>query len=214
MYDLYVVTDGELSLGRTHEDVAELSYLGGADVVQLRDKRMSGLELFNTAVKIKTLAKEYGKLFIVNDRVDVALASDADGVHLGQSDIPVKAVRKSVPEDVIIGVSVTSVKEALKAEKDGADYVALSPVFDTASKDDAGRGKGLDVLREIRDAVSIPVVAIGGIGPSNASAVIEAGADGIAVISAVVSQPDITKAATDLRSIVIEAKIKASKGHR
>jgi thiamine-phosphate pyrophosphorylase len=191
---------------RTHEEIAEQSYIGGADVVQLRDKNMNSLEYFKTAMKISVLAKEYGKLFIVNDRIDIALASDADGVHLGQSDIPAKAARRIVPEDMIIGVSVGNAKEAKEAEKAKADYVALSPIFDTLSKGDAGSGKGMEMLFEIRNAVNIPVIAIGGINESNAFSVIEGGADGIAVISAVTEKEDMAQAVRNLKEIVKEAK--------
>lgn len=212
MYSLYVVTDAHLSNRKSHEEIAELAYLGGADVVQLREKNMSSKDLFETAVKIKKLAREYGKMFIVNDRLDIALAADADGVHVGQSDIPVKAIRKAVSVDFIIGASVLTVAQAKKAEKDGADYVALSPIFDTNTKSDAGHGKGLQTLKEIRAAVSIPVLAIGGINESNAAQVIAAGADGIAVVTAVISQPDVSGAANCLRAIVVNAKVKASSG--
>lgn len=206
MYELYVVTDRGLSKGRSHEEVAERSFRGGADVVQLRDKQMGTLDYYMTAVRIRALAKEYGRIFIVNDRVDIALASDADGVHIGQSDIPAKAVRRMVPEDFIIGVSVGNVTEARNAEKAGADYVALSPIFDTGTKEDAGSGRGMEMLVKIRSAVKIPVLAIGGIGKDNVSGIIKAGADGVAVISAVVSQDDITAAVRELKDLISKSK--------
>ena len=205
MYDLYVVTDDKLSLGRSHVEVAELSYRGGADIVQLRVKD-NNERFLGWAKEISAISKRYGRTFIVNDDVDIAIASGADGVHVGQEDTPVQEVRKRVPGDFIIGVSVGNVEEAVEAEKGGATYVALSPIFDTASKDDAGHGHGLRMMREIRDAVSIPAIAIGGINKSNAADVIKPGADGVAVISAVVSQPDIPKAAKELRSIVVSSK--------
>ena len=201
-YCLYVVTDDRLSNGLSHVEVARRSYEGGADIVQLRvkDNDPSFLEW---AKEISSISKSYGRLFIVNDDVDIALQSGADGVHLGQGDTPVEEVRKRVPKDFIIGVSVGNAEEARVAERNGATYVALSPIFDTASKDDAGHGHGLETLREIRAAVSIPVVAIGGINKVNTPDIIRAGADGVAVISAVVSQPDVTAAAKELRDIVI-----------
>jgi thiamine-phosphate pyrophosphorylase len=147
-----------------------------------------------------------GTLFIVNDRLDVALACGADGVHLGQDDIRASVARQLAPPLFIIGVSVGTVDEAVRAERDGADYIAVSPVFPTASKDDAGPGHGLDALRKIRNTVTIPVIAIGGISRENAQDVIAAGADGVAVISAVVGSPDITRAARELKAIVRKAK--------
>ncbi len=145
------------------------------------------------------MAREAGVLFIVNDRPDVALACGADGVHLGQSDMPVGTARQLAPPGFVIGASVGTVREAQEAEQSGADYVALSPVFATGSKDDAGPGHGLDELRAIRAAVRLPVLAIGGITRENAAEVIAAGADGIAVISAVVAAADIAGAARELR---------------
>lgn len=207
-YDLYVVTDDVLSNGRSHVEIAESAYEGGADTVQLRVKK-DRQRMLEYAMGISKISKRFGRTFIVNDDVDVAVRSGADGVHVGQSDLPVSEVKKIVPDGFIIGVSVGSAEEAIKAEKDGASYVALSPIFDTSSKSDAGHGHGLQVLREIRSAVNIPVLAIGGINEDNVSEVIEAGADGVAVISAVVSKGDIAGAARDLR-----AKITASKARR
>jgi thiamine-phosphate pyrophosphorylase len=145
-------------------------------------------------------------LFIVNDRLDVAITCGADGVHIGQDDMSVSTARQLAPPGFIIGVSVASVEDAIEAERDGADYLSLSPIFSTASKDDAGPGHGLDRLREIRRAVSIPVIAIGGINRQNVRDVIEAGADGVAVISAAVASPDITTAVRELRDLVREYK--------
>ena len=201
-YCLYVVTDDRLSNGLSHVEVARRSYEGGADIVQLRVKD-NDPRFLEWAKEISSISKSYGRLFIVNDDVDIALQSGADGVHVGQGDTPVEEVRKRVPKDFIIGVSVGNAEEARIAERNGATYVALSPIFDTASKDDAGHGHGLETLREIRGAVSIPVVAIGGINKTNTPEIIKAGADGVAVISAVVSQLDVTAAAKELRDIVI-----------
>jgi thiamine-phosphate pyrophosphorylase len=147
-----------------------------------------------------------GTILIVNDRLDVALACGADGVHLGQDDIRADVARQIAPPGFIIGVSVGTVDEALKAEKDGADYIAISPLFSTGSKNDAGPGCGLDALREIRRNVSIPVIAIGGIKRNNVHDVIAAGADGIAVISAIVGSMDISAEARELKSLVSASK--------
>ena len=204
--DLYVITDETISGGCSHAGIARQAALGGADVIQLRDKTCSMLELLRTARDLRSIIWKSGTLFIVNDRLDVAMASGADGVHFGQDDMRVSTARQLAPPGFIIGVSVGTTGEAVEAERDGADYLAISPTFSTASKDDAGPGRGLDRLREIRGVVSIPVIAIGGINRENVMDVIVAGADGIAVISAVVASPDITVAARELRDFVKECK--------
>lgn len=205
-YDLYVITDEALAGGLSHPEVASRAVGGGADVIQLRDKVLGCRDLIRIGREIRAITKPAGALFIINDRLDVALACGADGVHLGQGDIGPGIARQLAPPGFIIGVSVSSVEEALAAEADGADYVALSPVFGTPSKADAGPGHGLGRLRKIREAVKIPVLAIGGIGPGNVRDVIRAGADGIAVISAVVSAPDIAGATRDLKRIIRQAR--------
>ncbi|HJJ48962.1 MAG TPA: thiamine phosphate synthase [Methanocorpusculum sp.] len=203
---LYVVTDEKLSNGKSHAEIAREAVKGGADIIQLRDKCAESRKLYESACEIREITR--GKaLFIVNDRLDIALASNADGVHVGQSDLPVSVVRKLSPPGFIIGISVGSIEEARKGLADGADYVAVSPVFDTASKSDAGAGHGVNTIIEIRKAFSdAKILGIGGINKTNVREVIKAGLDGIAVISAVVSAPDITKAALDLKEIVLEAK--------
>lgn len=195
MKGLYVVTDERLSNGLSHVEIAELACRGGADIIQLRDKTMPDGLFLETARSMKKVCSSFGARFIVNDRLGIALESGADGAHLGQSDIPISEARRIAPGSFILGCSVGSPEEAVKAEAEGADYVALSPVFDTTSKDDADPGHGLEVLSEIRKAVGIPVFAIGGIDMGNVESVILAGADGAAVISAVVSRPDVEEAA-------------------
>ncbi len=205
-YCLYVVTDDKLSNGLSHIEVAKRAYEGGADVVQLRAKGMDRQHMLEMAKEISAISKSYGGLFIVNDDPDVAIDSGADGVHVGQEDASVRSIRERMPDrDFIIGVSVGNPEEAMEAEFEGASYVALSPIFDTTSKDDAGHGHGLETLKEIRKAVNIPVIAIGGINKENAPDIIRAGADGVAVISAVVSQPDIVAAARELRKIIVDS---------
>ncbi|PWR72198.1 thiamine phosphate synthase [Methanospirillum lacunae] len=194
-YELYVVTDEELSHGVSHVEIARQAVAGGADVIQLRDKKLPGRDLFRIACDIRAVTAGSGALFIVNDRLDIALASNADGVHIGKQDLPLSVIRPLAPSPFIIGVSVSSVEQAKVSEEEGADYVAISPVFSTGSKHDAGPGLGLGLVREISEAVSIPVIGIGGIHADNAGNIFRAGADGVAVISAVVSQPDITEAA-------------------
>jgi thiamine-phosphate pyrophosphorylase len=204
--DPYVITDETIAAGRTHTEIARLAIAGGADAIQLRDKCCGTRELCRTGRQIREITRKTGTLFIVNDRLDVALACGADGVHLGQGDLRVDVVRQLAPRSFVIGVSVGNAGEAVNADKAGADYVTLSPVFSTTSKNDAGPGHGLAALREIRAEVSIPVIAIGGISRDNVGAVIGAGADGVAVISAVVGQSDIMAAARDLKDRITAAK--------
>lgn len=205
-FELYVVTDEDIGRGRTHAEIAELSIAGGADTIQLRDKSCSSGELVRVGRTLREITRRSSTLFIVNDRLDVALACGADGVHLGQGDLRADVARQIAPPGFIIGVSVSSVEEAMQAGQEGADYVALSPVFSTGSKPDAGPGHGLLVLREIRRHVSIPVIAIGGINRDTIPDVIAAGADGVAVISAVVGAVDITAAARDLKTLITRSK--------
>ncbi len=201
-YDLYVVTDEKLIPGLTHKKIAEKAVAGGADVIQLRDKEMTGRELFITACEIRDITRTAGALFIVNDRIDIAIASGADGVHLGQDDLPLYNARQLTPDDFIIGISVGSVTEAFDAEAGGADYVAVSPVFGTGTKPDAGPGHGTPLITAIKQNISIPVIGIGGIQKENVSEVLVSGADGVAVISAVICSDDIVKAAQDLKSLI------------
>ena len=205
-YELYVITDESLSKGLSHVEIAKRAIAGGADAIQLRDKTLSGKDLIQAAKELRVVTKNAGVAFIVNDRLDIALLCDADGVHLGQDDIPAKLVRAVAPEGFMLGVSARNVEEAVLAERDGADYIGLGPICDTTSKDDAGDGCGFDVIGEVKSRVSIPVIAIGGLGPLNAEKAIRAGADGLAVISAVVSQDDIAKAASILKFMIAKAK--------
>jgi thiamine-phosphate pyrophosphorylase len=205
-YDLYVVTDEKLRKGRTHTQIAQEAVNGGADVIQLRDKEMSGYRLFNTACEIRNITRSAGALFIVNDRIDIAMASGADGVHLGQDDLPLIKARQLAPKNFLIGISVGSVTEAVNAETGGADYVAVSPVFGTGTKPDAGPGHGTAILKAICQNISIPVIGIGGITKENATDVLFSGADGIAVVSAVISSDDIEKASRELKLLIRHCK--------
>jgi len=205
-YDLYVVTDEGLSKGLTHTELARRALEGGADVIQLRDKSIGGRKLMEHALEIRKLTKKAGAMLIVNDRLDIALAAKADGVHLGQEDMSIKDARPFCPRGFTIGLTVHNADEAVDAEALGADYVGLSPIFQTGSKGDAGPACGVDMVRRVKAEVRIAVVAIGGIGPSNAREVLEAGADGLAVISAVVSQDDVAGAARRLKAIISEFK--------
>jgi len=194
---LYVISDTTRSNGRTHEEVVAAAVAGGAKLIQLREKALPARELYPVALRLRELTRKAGALFIINDSVELALVSDADGVHLGQDDMPVEAARKLLGPDRVIGVSTHSLEQALSAEREGADYIGFGPVFPTSTKD-AGEAKGLDALREIRSRTKIPIVAIGGIDKGNAGGVIAAGADAVAVISAVTMAEDIREAVEKL----------------
>jgi thiamine-phosphate pyrophosphorylase len=200
---LYVITDERVSRGRSHLQVAEAAILGGADVIQLRDKTTSGGRLYRVALQLRKLANEAKVSFIVNDRLDIALASDADGVHVGQGDLPASVVRKIMGPGKVLGVSADTVEEARMAEKDGADYLGVGPVFEAReTKSDAGEPLGLELIAKIRRQCRLPIVAIGGIKAENARLVQEAGADAAAVISAIVAADDIAQAARQLKDLL------------
>ena len=205
-WSLYVVTDAGLSRGRSHEEVLQAAIEGGATVVQLRDKEATTRQLVEMGRRLRELAHRMEATFIVNDRLDVALAVDADGVHVGQDDMPAALTRKLMGPGKIVGVSASTVEEALQAQADGATYVAASPVFSTPTKTDAPPPTDLDGLTAIAQAVRVPVIAIGGINSENAEAVIRAGAAGVAVVSAVVAAPDVAAAARQLRERIEAAR--------
>lgn len=206
MFDLYVVTDSGLSKGRTDAEVARLAYEGGADAVQLRMKNADGREMLEQAVQIREAADEMCRFFFVNDRVDIAMASGADGVHLGQTDMPLEKARDLMGETAIIGVSVDNVEQAIAAAEGGADYIGVGSIFRTSTKPDAKQSVGLGAIYEIRQAVDIPIVAIGGINRGNIQDVIRAGADSAAVVSAVVAQDDIKASAHELRDLILKVR--------
>ncbi|MBM2824832.1 MAG: Thiamine-phosphate synthase [Dehalococcoidales bacterium] len=181
---LYVIIDTPALKGRHHVEMANQAINGGAITIQLRDKLLSRRELLPIAQELQNLCTERGVLFIVNDYLDVALAVDADGLHVGQDDLPVKTSRQLLPMGKILGVSAITVEEAIAAQSDGADYIAVGPIYPTPSKETTVV-VGLERLRQVRQAITLPLVAIGGITQHNAAAVISAGADAVAVISAV-----------------------------
>ncbi|MDR3075356.1 MAG: thiamine phosphate synthase [Candidatus Methanoplasma sp.] len=206
MFELCVITDRVLSGGRSESEVAGLAYSGGADIVQLRMKGSDGKEMLEQAREIKRLSDKYSRFFIVNDRIDIAILSDADGVHLGQSDVPAGCARELLGDDKLIGVTVHNAEEAAEAESNGADYVCVGSVFRTDTKRDARQNVGLDTVFTVREAVDIPVLAIGGINRGNIQDVIRAGADGAAVVSSVVSRNDISAAAHELRDMILKVR--------
>jgi thiamine-phosphate pyrophosphorylase len=191
---LHVLTDRDWSRGRSTLDVARQALQGGATVIQLRDKTASTHELVAQGIALRELTREFGALFIVNDRIDVALAVDADGAHVGQDDMPATLARRLLGPDRILGVSVASVKEAEAAYEAGADLLGVGPIYPTQAKADAGLVTGPGLLSEIARCVPLPLVAIGGITAENAGETIRAGATGIAVIREVVAAEDIMTA--------------------
>ncbi len=197
-FDLYVITENVPELARDHLDVARAAVAGGASAVQLRDKNISGRELLDLARSIMSLKIKYDFQVFINDRLDIAMAVSADGVHLGQSDISVINAKRIAPTEMIIGVSATNYDEALKAERDGADYLGVGPIFFTSSKNNAADPIGPEVLKYICSSVKIPVIAIGGIRGDNMDSIMEAGADGIAVISAVTRASNMQAAVSGL----------------
>lgn len=202
-YTLYVCTDRGLMSSATIEESVEQAILGGCTVIQLREKECSSREFFETARKVKEITKRYQVSLIINDRVDIALAVDADGVHVGQSDLPAKVVRKLLGKDKIIGVSAAKVEEAVQAQEDGADYLGVGAMFATGTKTNT-RSVSIEDLKKICSSVQIPIVAIGGIHEDNAASLKNTGIAGLAVVSAVVAQPDVALAAARLKKIFTE----------
>jgi thiamine-phosphate pyrophosphorylase len=187
---LIVITDRALSAPRSIEQVVEGALAGGARAIQLRDKEAGARELLHSAVRLRQLTRAAGALLFVNDRFDVALAAGADGVHLGPHDLPVAEVRAVVPPAFLIGYSTDQVDLALRAVEDGADYIGCGAVFPTTGKADVGEVIGVEGLRTVVEAVPVPVVGIGGISVENVSHVRATGAAGVAVIGAVVRDPE------------------------
>jgi thiamine-phosphate pyrophosphorylase len=180
---LYFITDRKVC-NLSYEEMTLLVLDAGVKCVQYRDKRSSRKKVYEHAVNLRRITAEYNAVFIVNDHADISLAVDADGVHLGQNDLPIKEARKIMGRKKIIGISTHNLEQAIDAEKQGADYIGFGPVFHTLTKD-AGIPMGTDILKEIKKAVDIPVVAIGGISPKNCRSVLDTGVDAIAVASAI-----------------------------
>jgi thiamine-phosphate pyrophosphorylase len=202
---LYVIIDAEVLRGRREVEVTRQVIRGGAKVVQLRDKTRSKGEVEKIALEMKELCKEHGLPFIVNDHLDIALAVGADGLHLGQRDFSVATARRLLPLDKVIGCSTKTEEQAVKAETEGADYLAVGSLYPTTTKVETIL-VGIERLREIKSVVSLPVVAIGGINRENAAEVVGAGANALAVISAVLSAEDVEEATRQLASRIEEAR--------
>ena len=190
-YRLYLVTDPRLHKGYSVLEQVELALRGGIRIIQLREKELPEPDFIGLATEALKLTRSYDAFLIINDFVKVAQAAGADGLHLGQEDMSLAEARKILGNDVIIGVSVKTVREALEAERDGADYVAVNGVFPTATKEDLGYLPGLESVTKIRGATGLPVIGIGGINLQNCCSVIEAGAHGIAVVTAITMSDDI-----------------------
>lgn len=191
---IYVITDEELVPGRTHAEIARAALEGGARLIQLRDKRASDDYMIAAGMEIRSMTRDFGAIFIVNDRLDVALACDADGLHVGQEDRPARELR-SVLGERLLGVSVATPAQAAKALDDGADHLGVGPVYATATKSDAGVPTGIELIRLTRAASGgLPTVAIGGINERNLREVAGMGADSAAIISAIVCADDMVEA--------------------
>ena len=199
-YTLYLVTDRQLMSCDSLTEAVEQAILGGCTMIQLREKELSSLEFYNQAVAVKQVTDNYHIPLIINDRIDIAMAVQATGVHIGQHDLPAAAVRKVIGENMLLGVSASSIAEAIQAQQDGADYLGVGAMFPTGTKTDAD-SVSMEELQKIRAAVSLPIVVIGGINKGNAGRFKPMGIDGLAVVSAIIAQSDIKAAAAELKDL-------------
>ena len=199
-YTLYLVTDRQLMSCDSLTEAVEQAILGGCTMIQLREKELSSLEFYNQAVAVKQVTDKYHIPLIINDRIDIAMAVQATGVHIGQHDLPAAAVRKVIGENMLLGVSASSIAEAIQAQQDGADYLGVGAMFPTGTKTDAD-SVSMGELQKIRAAVSLPIVVIGGINKGNAGRFKPMGIDGLAVVSAIIAQSDIKAAAAELKDL-------------
>lgn len=201
-YTLYLVTDRSYIGARRLEDCVEEAIIGGTTMVQLREKTASSLDFYNLAARIKNITAKYHVPLIINDRLDIAMAIDADGIHLGQDDLPIEIARKHFGDNKIIGISVSTTEEAVLAEKSGADYLGAGAMFPTGTKTDA-KLVSLPELKLIKESVNIPVVAIGGINENNAYDIFSTGIDGLSIVSAILAKEDIREASSNIKSKII-----------
>lgn len=199
-YTFYLVTDRQLMSCDSLTEAVEQAILGGCTMIQLREKELSSLEFYNQAVAVKQVTDKYHIPLIINDRIDIAMAVQATGVHIGQHDLPAAAVRKVIGENMLLGVSASSIAEAIQAQQDGADYLGVGAMFPTGTKTDAD-SVSMEELQKIRAAVSLPIVVIGGINKGNAGRFKPMGIDGLAVVSAIIAQSDIKAAAAELKDL-------------
>jgi thiamine-phosphate pyrophosphorylase len=199
---LYLVTDQSLTRGRPLADVVAAAVQGGVTCVQLREKQLNSRDFLAQAVLLKKLLAPYGVPLVINDRIDIALACGAEGVHLGQSDMPVEVARRLLPSDVFIGWSVETLADVAQSARLPLDYLGVSPVFATPTKTDTSNPWGLEGLRQVRAATALPLVAIGGINLDNAQQVLKAGADGLAVVSALCAAESPASSAAEFVQIL------------
>lgn len=208
MYDLYLVTDEKMSLNRDISYVVEQAVEGGVTMVQLREKELSTREFIKRSLNLKKLLSKYDVPLIINNRIDIALAVEADGVHVGQSDMPYEYVKRLIPEKMMLGLSVETLDQAVEAEKYDLDYLSVSPVFFTPTKTNLYREWGIEGLRKLRSITKHKLIAIGGINSSNVAEVIRAGADGVAVVSAICAAEEPKATSKELKSIIEKIKKK------
>ena len=199
-YTLYLVTDRQLMSCDSLTEAVEQAILGGCTMIQLREKELPSLEFYNQAVAVKQVTERYHIPLIINDRIDIAMAVQAAGVHIGQHDLPAATVRKVIGENMLLGVSASSIAEAIQAQQDGADYLGVGAMFPTGTKTDA-ESVSMEELQKIRTAVSLPIVVIGGMIKGNAGRFKPMGIDGLAVVSAIIAQSDIKAAAAELKDL-------------
>jgi thiamine-phosphate pyrophosphorylase len=205
-YSLYLVTDRALSLGRSNLEVIQKAVRGGVTIVQLREKQATTRVFYQEGLQIRDYLKTRNIPLIINDRIDIALALDADGVHLGQDDMPIDVARKILGPQKIIGASVFTSEEAKTAEALGADYLGLSPIFTTETKPELVGQIGIEGIPSLKEAVQTPVVGIGSMSQANAYEAVKAGLDGVAVVSAICSNEDPRAAAEAIKKEVLRAK--------
>ncbi len=204
--DLYPVTCEKLSAGRVNLEILQAVIEGGAKIIQLREKECSTRELYHLAERFREATTRAGMLLIINDRIDIALAVGADGVHLGQDDLPIPAARRLAP-DLILGASTHSLEEALCAEREGADYVNIGPIFATKTKDGVSEFLGPEAISRIAPSLSIPFTVMGGINASNLDRVLEQGARRVAMVTAVTQAPDVPRAVEGLRKRIASFRL-------
>lgn len=202
-YGLYLVTDTNICSREKLVSVTEAAIKGGVTLVQLREKDISTREFFAEALELKKLCKHYNVPLLINDRIDIALAVDADGIHIGQSDMPLKVSRKILGPNKIIGLSAGNVNQAVEAVNDGADYLGVGAVFPTSTKNDASN-VGIEMLKQVRKSVDIPIVGIGGINPDNISQLYGSGIEGVAVVSCIMGSDDPYTVSKQLSKMVKE----------
>ena len=199
-YTLYLVTDRTLMNAPSLATAVEQAILGGCTLIQLREKQIDSRAFYDLALQVKAVCDRYHIPLIINDRIDIALAVDAAGVHIGQSDIPVPIARKWIGAGKLLGVSASTLHDAIQAEKDGADYLGVGAMFQTDTKTDA-HIVSMDTLTAIKKAVTLPIVVIGGIGKHNAAQFSPLGIDGLAIVSAILAQNDIAIAAAEIKQL-------------